>query len=366
MKLRTKVSWLTNRLQQYLFPDFEECYEIKLTKEEKRLVMILEILEIEQHVPKSSNKQWMGRKLKEREAIARGFVVKQVLNYPYTKTLVEELGRSRSLRKICGFASVSDVPSESTFSRAFGEFSKSDLGEKVHKVLVETYAKPELTGHISRDSTAIEGREKPLKKKKKIRKAQKRGRPSKGEKREKTETRIERQMRQTSEESLKEIPVQCDVGTKKNSKGHKESWIGYKLHADVNDCGLPINIELTSASVHDSQVAIPMMQTTSSRIDYLYDVMDAAYDASQILEMSKKLGHVPLVDKNRRGGESVPMMPHESLRYNERSVVERFNSRLKESFGAKNVMVKGAMKVKQHLMFGVIALFADQLLKLVY
>lgn len=344
MKLRTKVSWLTNRLQQYLFPDFEECYEIKLTKEEKRLVMILEILEIEHHVPKSSNKQWMGRKLKEREAIARAFVVKQTLNYPYTKTLAGELGRSRSLRKICGFASVSDVPSESTFSRAFSEFSKSDLGEKVHNALVETYAKPELTGHISRDSTAIEGREK----------------------REKTETRIERQMRQTSEESLKEIPVQCDAGTKKNSKGHKESWIGYKLHADVNDCGLPINIELTSASVHDSQAAIPMMQTTSSRVDYLYDVMDSACDAAQILEMSKKLGHVPLADKNRRGGESIPMMPHESLRYNERSVVERFNSRLKESFGAKNIMVKGSMKVKQHLMFGVIALFADQLLKLVH
>jgi len=45
-------------------------------------------------------------------------------------------------------------------------------------------------------------------------------------------------------------------------------------------------------------------------------------------------------------------------------VAERFNSRLKEDFGAGNVMVRGAKKVKLHLMFGVIALFADQLLKL--
>ena len=36
-----------------------------------------------------------------------------------------------------------------------------------------------------------------------------------------------------------------------------EYWTGYKLHADVNDCGLPVSIVLTAASVLDSQVAIP-------------------------------------------------------------------------------------------------------------
>jgi hypothetical protein len=46
-------------------------------------------------------------------------------------------------------------------------------------------------------------------------------------------------------------------------------------------------------------------------------------------------------------------------------VAERFNSRLKEGFGAGNVMVRGTAKVRLHLMFGVIALFADQLLNLI-
>ncbi len=45
-------------------------------------------------------------------------------------------------------------------------------------------------------------------------------------------------------------------------------------------------------------------------------------------------------------------------------MAERFNSRLKEGFGAGQVMVRGALKVRLHLMFGIIALFADQLLKL--
>ena len=58
------------------------------------------------------------------------------------------------------------------------------------------------------------------------------------------------------------------------------------------------------------------------------------------------------------------MAPHEARRYNERTTAERFNSRLKEEFGGRNVMVRGAEKVKLHLLFGVITIFADQLLKL--
>jgi transposase len=77
------------------------------------------------------------------------------------------------------------------------------------------------------------------------------------------------------------------------------------------------------------------------------------------------LGHVPVIDKNSRAREVIPLAPHEAARYKERTVVERFNSRIKEEFGASNVMVRGAQKVKLHLMFGVVALFADQLMKLV-
>jgi hypothetical protein len=77
------------------------------------------------------------------------------------------------------------------------------------------------------------------------------------------------------------------------------------------------------------------------------------------------LGHVPIIDKNSGRKDVIPLAPHEASRYNERSAVERFNSRLKEEFGGSNVMVRGAEKVKTHLMFGVIAIFADQLLKLV-
>ncbi len=366
MKLGKALSWLKRTLQRCLFPGLEECWNTILTDKEQQLVSILELVQVEGFVLRKADSQWLGRKLSDREPIARSFVAKAVYGYPFTSSLIEALKTTPNLRRICGFKKVSDVPGESTFSRAFNEFAESRLGERAHEALVERCLKPELVGHISRDATAIEGREKPVKKPPKEKPApKKRGRPAKGEQRElKEQTRIERQVSQSVEQALNELPVFCDRGTKKNSKGFKETWIGYKLHADVNDCGLPVSVVLTAASVHDSQVAIPLMKMSSVKVDYLYDLMDSAYDAGPIYEVSKSLGHVPIIDKNSRGKEIIPMAPHEAARYNERTVAERFNSRIKEEFGAGNIMVRGAQKVMMHLMFGVVSVFADQLLKL--
>ena len=62
---------------------------------------------------------------------------------------------------------------------------------------------------------------------------------------------------------------------------------------------------MTSASVHDSQVAIPLATLTATRVTSCYDLMDAAYDVPAILEHSKSLGHVPLVDKNPRRNQEL-------------------------------------------------------------
>jgi len=262
---------------------------------------------------------------------------------------------------ICGFTRRQDVPSESTFSRAFTECAKADLGALVHDALVEEHMSTELIGHVSRDSTAIIGREKPAKKIKKPKIAKKRGRPAKGEKR--PPKRIEAQRSQSVSEAIALLPKVCDRGTKKNAKGHTEFWNGFKLHLDVNDFGTPLSAVLTSASLHDSQVAIPLMKMTSGKVTYCYDLMDAAYDAAQIWEQSRELDHVPIIDRNPRSKDIVPMAPHEAVRYNERTSVERCNGRLKDEFGGRYVQVRGHNKVKMHLMFGIIALFADQLLK---
>jgi transposase len=54
----------------------------------------------------------------------------------------------------------------------------------------------------------------------------------------------------------------------------------------------------------------------------------------------------------------------EQDRFAERTMLERVFSRLKDEFGARFIRVRGASKIMAHLMFGVLALTVDQLLKL--
>ena len=66
------------------------------------------------------------------------------------------------------------------------------------------------------------------------------------------------------------------------------------------DGQIPIRCLLTSASLHDSQAAIPLATLSAERTTNLYDLMDAAYDAEPIRQHSRSLGHVPLIDTNPR------------------------------------------------------------------
>jgi hypothetical protein len=108
-----------------------------LTKPEKQLVKVLELIQFEKYVPVSAKNQWLRRPIKEREALIRVFVAKAVLRYQHTRSLRHELLSIPNLRMICGFSKRQDVPSESTFSRAFAEYAKVRLGTKVHDALVK-------------------------------------------------------------------------------------------------------------------------------------------------------------------------------------------------------------------------------------
>jgi hypothetical protein len=63
MKLKDRISWLMGTVQQTLFPCLDECLPTLLTVPEKRLVKILELLQIEKYVPVTSrgDNGWAGR-----------------------------------------------------------------------------------------------------------------------------------------------------------------------------------------------------------------------------------------------------------------------------------------------------------------
>ena len=376
MSLKQTLSrhWLT--FQRELFPWLEEAVG-PLGERYQRLVRVLELVRVEEWVP--YQRGWRGRPLEDRAALARAFLAKAVLNVATTRGLVERLRTDGTLRRLCGWEGAESVPSEATFSRAFGEFTDRDLAGGLHKALLERTLEGHLAGHVSRDSTAIAGREKPAPKAVPAAKPKRRvGRPPKGEQRPKELSRLQRQASMTLDEMLEELPKACDIGVKSTGKGYLERWTGYKLHLDAIDGGIPISCLLTSASVHDSQAAIPLATLTARRVTSLYDLMDSAYDAPEIRAFSQKLGHVPIIDVNpRRRAELKAERKREALaercighlspearRYRERSTVERVNGRLKEEFGGRHVRVRGPDKVMCHLMFGILALTVEQLMRL--
>jgi hypothetical protein len=381
MSLKDTLSAYWVHIQEDLLPWLDDTVGGPLSGHHKQLVSVLGMVRIEAFLP-----YWHGlpgRPPSERAALARAFVAKAVFNFPTTSLLIEMLSADKTLRRLCGWQRAGAVPSESTFSRAFAAFAASSLPSKLHEALIKETHADRLIGHISRDSTAIEAREKPAKPARPapvVQPKPKRGRPRKGEVRP-TEPprRIERQLGMTLAAMLDELPRHCDVGVKRNAKGHQESWIGYKLHIDTADGEIPISCVLTAASVHDSQVAIPLATTTAARVTNLYDLMDSAYDDAAIKQHSRDLGHVPIIDINPRRTPGLKqelaeetkrqrLVGHrvaEDVRYGERSTAERFNGGLKDNHGGRTVRVRGPEKVMCHLMFGVLSFTVLQLLRLV-
>ena len=376
MPLHEFLSNTWDHIQANLFPWLTEELG-PLSDTHKRVISTLELVRIDAFV-----RSWPGlpgRPPLDRAALARAFVAKTVMNLPTTLMLIERLAVDKQLRRLCGWERPRQVPSESTFSRSFAEFATSELPSRVHEALIKRTHKDRLVGHISRDATAIEAREKPVKVATPEMPKRKRGRPKKGEVVEKEPRRLERQAGMSLAEMLNDLPKHCAVGTKRNAKGHTTSWIGYKLHLDVADGDIPVSSLLTSASLHDCQAAIPLAMLTAGRLTNLYDLMDSAYDAPEIKHHSCSLGHVPIIDKNPRAavGAKAEMEAEtraqqhagyklaEDVRYNERSAAERVNGRLKDEFGGRHVRVRGHAKVLCHLMFGILALTCDQLLRLI-
>ncbi len=250
-----------------------------------------------------------GRPQQSRTAIARAFIAKAVYNLSTTRALIDRVQNDPVLRRLCGWETVRQIPSEATFSRSFAAFAEHRIPERIHEALIKVAYADTCVGHISRDATAIKGRETSKTVKASARKAvkpkRKPGRPRKGEEVIKAPTRLQKQRVSDLDTMLADLPVHCDVGKKKNSKGFSESWKGYKLHIDAADGEVPISCILTSASMHDSQAAIPLSVMSGERIDHLYELMDAAYDSKDIAEHSRSSGHVPIIDVNPRNNKDL-------------------------------------------------------------
>jgi len=351
-----------NDLPRSLFGPLEEeagC----LLPSHQRVALILETIRVEEFIKPRLG--WLGRPGYCRKPLARAFVAKAALNIPTTEDLIDRLRVDARLRRVCGI--FGRIPSGSTFSRAFDEFSESRLLDVVHASGVKTHLGSEVVPHVSHDSTAIPGRERCPKKPKKPEKVKSgRGGPRvTGQKPPPTVQELQEQ--RSWQESLRLLPTACDYGVKIGPKGYPIHWRGYKVHVSTADDGIPLAMFTTSASVSDCTCAIPLMQMVTERVGQVfYNLFDAGYQGKPIVRVSEKLGQVPIVapKKTKQDVPPIPLTPDRHKRFASRTTVERFNSDLKENHGGNFIFVRGPEKVHTHLMFGTLCIFALRVLRI--
>lgn len=369
-------------IEKSLFPSLKEELRLEeLSHKEQKFVKILDFALIEKNITVVS----ITNTPKDRIEIARAFIAKSVYNIQTTRDLIDRLHCDRTLRILCGWRYKNDIPSESKFSRVFKELSLMQIAQKTHEQFIKEYLQHTLFFYNASDSTKIPLREKPIKVEKKKKSKQKPGRPKKGEIREPINPTILQQQEQmtTTKQMLSLVSTDCGVGRKQNSQGNYETWIGGKLHISVVDGDIPITAIYSGANVHDSSLALPLIQETSKRVHYLYDLQDAGYDADIIRDFSHKNGHRPIIDINPKNSkelkEKIETNKHEKeifqfinqhldldeYHYNQRSMVERVNKYLKEDFGCDRIYYQGATKVASVLAFGILCVCIHQSLKLV-
>jgi transposase len=343
--------------------ELQDVFEEYLTDEYKTFLHMLRVLEDAQN-PLIRSYAGTGRIPYQYQPFVRSVLAKCFFKIDTTTQYIHRLQTDSNLRLLCGFER---VPGKSTFSRNFAVLSGTAImSETLDRLVKEAHA-GKAVYHVSRDSTAIEAREKPHKKPKKGEKKEKkrRGRPKKGEVRPpKPETVIEKQVHESLEDSLKNIDTACAHGCKKNSHGATQFWTGYKLHLDVSDTGFPLSAFVSGANVHDSQLAIPLEKMTESKVIFCYSLMDAAYDCSVIDSFIRSRERIPIIDPNNRGNESRPPLdPAKKERYKMRTEVERANSILKDWLLPGKLYVKGHAKVSFVLFSAVLCLAALRMLQ---
>lgn len=374
--------WLkVKNLENSLFPELQASLGVFSSKEEK-LMKILDFAEIEQFISDTHTTNIA----KDRAQMARAFIAKSVYNLQTTRDLIDRLHIDKTLRVLCGWRYSNEIPSEAKFSRVFQEFSEINLAAKAHDKFIAEYLSEIIFLYNASDATKIPIREKAVKKEKQEPKIKhKRGRPKKGETRDPVEPTILKQQQnmKTTNEMLALVSTECGVGIKQNSKGNREVWIGGKLHISAVDGDIPITAIYSGANVHDSSVALPLIQETSKKINYLYDLQDAGYDADIIREFSKQNGHRPIIDINPKNSQElrdrIQLIEDEKKKfeffglqessdthhYNKRSMVERVNKYLKDDFGCDKIYYQGATKVASVLAFGILSICIHQSLKMI-
>lgn len=137
---------------------------------------------------------------------------------------------------------------------------------------------------------------------------------------------------------------------------------GFKLHAAVNQLGLPLRALVTPGNCYDS----PFLPKLIWDLEADYVLADAGYCSKRNINAVKEMGAVPFIaDNPRRKGKSYKIECNEFLK-KKRYVVEQFNGHLKANvLGGCWVRPRGLVKKAAMVVAGLISYNAEAIRSLV-
>jgi len=157
---------LWHTIQAWLFPMLEDELG-EFDDRHREFIAVCETCTPYEHL---AAYRWVGNGCppKDRLALCKAFIAKAVWDFPTTRDLIDAVRHRPTLRRLCGWETLGDIPCEATFSRAFAAFAKNALPQSIHQAMLKTHYADKIAGHISRDATAIHAREKAAKKEPKL------------------------------------------------------------------------------------------------------------------------------------------------------------------------------------------------------
>jgi IS5 family transposase len=137
---------------------------------------------------------------------------------------------------------------------------------------------------------------------------------------------------------------------------------GFKLHAAVNQLGLPLRALITPGNCYDS----PFLPKLIEDLEADYVLADAGYCSKRNIKAVREMGAVPLIaDNPRKRGRSRKIEPCELLR-KKRYVVEQFNGHIKANvLGKCWIWPRGLIKKTAMVTAGLISYNAEAIRSLI-
>jgi transposase len=136
---------------------------------------------------------------------------------------------------------------------------------------------------------------------------------------------------------------------------------GFKLHAIVNQLGLPLKAVVTPGNRYDS----PFLPGLLEDLEADYVLADSGYDSKRNLNAVRAIGAKPVIASNPRKGKR-KKVKHAVLLRTKRYVVEQFNGHIKANV-LKGCWIKprGLVKKAAMVMAGLISYDAEAMRSLI-